>query len=330
MINKETYERIIHSKEFKQWFGDWVKPDRNTSKIVDKDGKPLIVYHGSPYKFTEFKYGENETSGQMGAEYAFWFSDNIKVAQHYSLCYPKSYYNERQNIINKYDELVKRDKIEFLKSLNRKTWDDLLKFVKSEYGDSAGYYSLSTYIKNNNWEEIEKMLIHLLFFVGRRNIDNINPKLSDFVDIEKKYEEETDRELENIKKHYESQDGYIYPCFIKATVIEEERGENTGVGLGRLPTDDSIHCKIIRMADTGSVFADEYVVTDPKRIKIATGENTIFNRKSKNIYEGNIIITDFKLFERRNDSEKLKFAEGYWNLFFEYCRKNIKNIVSIY
>jgi len=35
-----------NSKEFKEWFGD--------SKIVDKKGDPLIVYHGTPNKFNAF------------------------------------------------------------------------------------------------------------------------------------------------------------------------------------------------------------------------------------------------------------------------------------
>jgi hypothetical protein len=32
---------------FKEWFGDWEKDPANASKVVGKDGKPLIVYHGS-------------------------------------------------------------------------------------------------------------------------------------------------------------------------------------------------------------------------------------------------------------------------------------------
>lgn len=37
--------------EFKAWFGD--------SKVVDEKGKPLVVYHGTPGKFTEFKFTED-------------------------------------------------------------------------------------------------------------------------------------------------------------------------------------------------------------------------------------------------------------------------------
>ena len=33
--------------QFKNFFGDWEKDPENASKVVDKDGKPLVVYHGS-------------------------------------------------------------------------------------------------------------------------------------------------------------------------------------------------------------------------------------------------------------------------------------------
>lgn len=45
-INESVYEEIIHSKSFKDWFGDWENDPKNSSKVVDEFGKPLIVYHG--------------------------------------------------------------------------------------------------------------------------------------------------------------------------------------------------------------------------------------------------------------------------------------------
>jgi hypothetical protein len=296
-LDKETYEKIIHSKEFKDWFGDWEHPNKKTSKIVDKNGKPLVVYHGSPYKFTEFKYGMNDTSGQMGAEYAFWFS-NLNVATHYSQCYPRSYYNERNEVNEKYNEKIEKDKIEFLKTVDMSVWDGMLSFIEKEYGKSTGYYNLSSWVKSDNWKEVSKTLMDLLFWIGKKNIDEISPKLSEFVHLDKKYDIELNKELEEIQSKYDNQEGYIYPCFIKATIIEEEDGENVGVGLNRVP-DSSIHCKIIRNADTGAQFADEYVVTNPKRIKIATGENTTFNGKRMIINFGEF---EFVLLEKNNES----------------------------
>lgn len=43
---KEWQERGTESPYFKRWFGD--------SKVVDENGKPLVVYHGSPEEFEEF------------------------------------------------------------------------------------------------------------------------------------------------------------------------------------------------------------------------------------------------------------------------------------
>lgn len=50
---------------FKRWFGD--------SKVVDKDGDPLVVYHATTGNFTEFKPGGNDPT-LSGA--AMWFTDS--------------------------------------------------------------------------------------------------------------------------------------------------------------------------------------------------------------------------------------------------------------
>jgi hypothetical protein len=43
----EQYNDIIYTDEFKEWFGDWENDPENSSKVVDSDGKPLLVYHGT-------------------------------------------------------------------------------------------------------------------------------------------------------------------------------------------------------------------------------------------------------------------------------------------
>lgn len=66
-------------KNFKEWFGD--------SKVVDENGKPLVVYHGTEADFSEFK---DKSS-------AYYFSENPSYAEKYSKnngsimpCYLKS------------------------------------------------------------------------------------------------------------------------------------------------------------------------------------------------------------------------------------------------
>ena len=50
----ESKEDIIYSKEFKEWFGDWENDPENSSKVVDENGKPRILYHGTFQQFDTF------------------------------------------------------------------------------------------------------------------------------------------------------------------------------------------------------------------------------------------------------------------------------------
>jgi hypothetical protein len=62
--------------EFKRWFGN--------SKVVDKDGKPLVVYHGTNSAFTAFDLtlaGSNNDPGMWGR--GFYFSDREQMSKGY-------------------------------------------------------------------------------------------------------------------------------------------------------------------------------------------------------------------------------------------------------
>lgn len=64
----------VRTKEFKDWFGDWENDPENASKVVDKNGEPMVVYHRSPDKFNIFdanKIGSTTDSGQYGKGFYF-------------------------------------------------------------------------------------------------------------------------------------------------------------------------------------------------------------------------------------------------------------------
>ena len=48
----------VRTKAFKRWFGDWENDRANSSQVIDENGEPLVVYHGSNRKFNIFKYGD--------------------------------------------------------------------------------------------------------------------------------------------------------------------------------------------------------------------------------------------------------------------------------
>ena len=49
----------VRTANFKNWFGDWENDPENASKVVDDNGEPLVVYHGTSAEFTTFKKGRD-------------------------------------------------------------------------------------------------------------------------------------------------------------------------------------------------------------------------------------------------------------------------------
>lgn len=70
------------TEAFKKWFGDWENDPENASKVVDKDGKPLVVYHGSGQNFNIFETKKEYRTGSSKG-YGFYFTDNKSIAKGY-------------------------------------------------------------------------------------------------------------------------------------------------------------------------------------------------------------------------------------------------------
>jgi hypothetical protein len=47
--------KLVRTDTFKKWFGDWENHPEGASKIVDKNGEPLVMYHASVEDFTVFR-----------------------------------------------------------------------------------------------------------------------------------------------------------------------------------------------------------------------------------------------------------------------------------
>lgn len=58
----------VRTKNFIDWFGDWINNPSEASKVVDENGEPLVVYHESPNIFNVFdvskkRYNVHEVNG---------------------------------------------------------------------------------------------------------------------------------------------------------------------------------------------------------------------------------------------------------------------------
>ena len=69
----------VRTKAFKEWFGDWENDPANASKVVDENGEPLVVYHGSKNKnFSIFDYNYLRK-----ADSGFFFSSDKEYAKQF-------------------------------------------------------------------------------------------------------------------------------------------------------------------------------------------------------------------------------------------------------
>lgn len=120
-------DSLIYSKNFKRWFGDWENDKNGSSKIVDEDGKPMVVYHGTlDYGFEAFDM--NALNDRGGA----WFSKGEGV--------PRYYIGQRIDDILDF-EGEEEDGFD----MTDEEWDS---FLKDKYGISKGIYEVYLNIRN--------------------------------------------------------------------------------------------------------------------------------------------------------------------------------------
>lgn len=85
------------TNNFKQWFGDWQNDPEHASKVVDKKGRPLVVYHGSPYTFdiyVAFSPNQIKSATDNNGDFS---EDNDNIEMMIS-----GYTQEKQRIINEW------------------------------------------------------------------------------------------------------------------------------------------------------------------------------------------------------------------------------------
>jgi len=84
MILFEESTRQTETPEFRAWFGD--------SKVVDSNGDPLVVYHGTPtptFEEFEIEAESNEGEGNWQQGPGFYFTDDSDNASNYAQMHQK-------------------------------------------------------------------------------------------------------------------------------------------------------------------------------------------------------------------------------------------------
>lgn len=91
-LNERQWKQV-RTKFFKDWFGDWENDAANASKVVDENGEPMVVYHGTNTDFNKFDrsyLGDNTITNAsdewMGetSRIGFWFNKKPMTGAKYS------------------------------------------------------------------------------------------------------------------------------------------------------------------------------------------------------------------------------------------------------
>jgi hypothetical protein len=81
-LTAEQYE-LVRTPQFIKFFGDWENNPESASKVVDENGEPLVVFHGTRNRFEIFdinKGGESNTLARVG----FWFTPISSFAYNFA------------------------------------------------------------------------------------------------------------------------------------------------------------------------------------------------------------------------------------------------------
>lgn len=83
-LNEKQWVQV-RTKAFKEWFGDWENNPEDASKVIDENGEPRVVYHGTYSDFNAFDeshLGDVTNLNATNEDWAktshigFWFNDN--------------------------------------------------------------------------------------------------------------------------------------------------------------------------------------------------------------------------------------------------------------
>lgn len=88
-VNMKISENT-QSQQFKRWFGDWQNDPANASKVVNADGTPKVVYHGTNAEFTVFDLSKSGRNYGETSEGLFFFTNKRSGYQDSALDYAKA------------------------------------------------------------------------------------------------------------------------------------------------------------------------------------------------------------------------------------------------
>ena len=297
---KESKEDKIYSKEYKEWFGDWENDPEHSSKVVDKDGKPLAVYHGSFSLFDSFDPNKGHNVP------AIWHADRLSIASHWS----------NTSDIHRNSKKVSED-FESLKSLVKELeskdtpFEEVVKeistFTEENFDtkiESFSHYTSLEACKKYNLDPEESEGIYygynIIYNNGMESGGNVRKDLHKYYERLLEYVEDMIKDsTRNSIDSYHS--GFLYKNYLnirKPLIVDAKdepyykikyKGEyyNTEslAMYAKKNGYDGVIVKNVYETDYENKKGTDYIVFNPNQIKSATDNNGNFSKESDNMYE---------------------------------------------
>ena len=329
---------LVRTPEFKAWFGDWENYPANASKVVDENGEPLPLYHGSRSEFNVFDIGKSGASNTT-AKVGFWFTPIKSFAENFA---STIWYGKSENVfVYSVFLSIKKPKIYETEIVSEEKKQELRLQIKELQNESL---SIQKKWVEGNWEYKDRMALDYSIR-GKINNENYNyySKLTNkSIDAiaDGKLIAEINKKIDKIKSELDEltySDSYQkYRTDIYKWEGKSADEANTG-GLGMALSDPSgtINKYIQSLTENGydgiiisktrfdkreaGGLNDQYVALFPEQIKLADGTNTTFDIHSPDIrYEGggkldkakNHVYQKWKKLVNMTASELEKFYES--------------------
>ena len=271
-LTEKQYAQV-RTKAFKNWFGDWENDPENASKVVDENGEPLVVYHGSKdNSFTIFDSTKND-KGQKG----FFFTNDSTMASSYGK-------NPRGFFINSRNPYIIEG--------HNKNWNDLTVEVTDIAKDKLDSIRL---FRND-------LLLQLKEGKTSKEIyDYWNDKYFKLYD---KYLSLSNSLIDKIKKiailnklnKFEGKGNFLKSTRYTERVLELD-SEDTNIIFKSIKDYGPVFDKGAAINMINNIAANVYVVTNPNQIKSATDNSGAFSNTENDVtddtYNSNILAEEW-------------------------------------
>lgn len=296
----ESKEDVIYSKEFKEWFGDWENDTEHSSKVVDKDGKPLAVYHGSLSLFDSFDPNKGYNVP------AIWHTDKLSISSHWSNT--SDIHRNSKKVSEDFESLkILVKELESKNTSFEKVVKKISAFTEENFDIKIESRSIYTSLEdckeyNLDPEEYEGISYgyDIIYNNGMEMSGNVKKDLHKCYKIILEYVEDM---IKNATRDFidYSHRGFLYKNYlnIRKPLIVDAKDEpyhnirykgkyyNTE-SLAMYAKErgyDGVIVRNVYETDYENKKGTDYIVFNPNQIKSATDNNGNFSKESDNMYE---------------------------------------------